>query len=249
MTARKGLPYFWVPAAQDKLHQNLCRQRSLVSVGTHDLATLQVQPPFCSQPCSHPMPRESLCRTGRLREHLRQPAPSLMRSAYAWLPSTCTVFWGGGQMITLPCGMQHRTEQRTLRFCLCGQGPFSYEALPPSDITFVPLKQTREFRADALLQVRPCHRSCTPASLRMAQHLCQACLKDSSICMCILHAAVTRKVDTGTWVKSWHHPALDLDSCITRRTGTPALHARQLVPRSLAEHHCRPLKHRTLACP
>jgi phenylalanyl-tRNA synthetase beta chain len=29
---------------QDKLHQNLCRQRSLVSVGTHDLAT--VRPPF-----------------------------------------------------------------------------------------------------------------------------------------------------------------------------------------------------------
>ena len=27
---------------QDKLHQNLCRQRSLVSIGTHDLATLQV---------------------------------------------------------------------------------------------------------------------------------------------------------------------------------------------------------------
>ncbi len=30
---------------QDKLHQNLCRQRSLVAIGTHDLATLQVWPP------------------------------------------------------------------------------------------------------------------------------------------------------------------------------------------------------------
>ena len=29
---------------QDKLHANLCRQRSLVSMGTHDLATLQVWP-------------------------------------------------------------------------------------------------------------------------------------------------------------------------------------------------------------
>ena len=28
---------------QDKLHQNLCRQRSLVAVGTHDLSTLQVR--------------------------------------------------------------------------------------------------------------------------------------------------------------------------------------------------------------
>ena len=27
---------------QDKLHQNLCRQRSLVAIGTHDLGTLQV---------------------------------------------------------------------------------------------------------------------------------------------------------------------------------------------------------------
>lgn len=27
---------------QDKLHQNLCRQRSLVAIGTHDLGTVQV---------------------------------------------------------------------------------------------------------------------------------------------------------------------------------------------------------------
>jgi hypothetical protein len=59
---------------QDKLHQNLCRQRSLVAIGTHDLATVQ--------------------------------------------------------------------------------GPFTYEALPPQDIRFVPLKQEREFRADELMEVR-----------------------------------------------------------------------------------------------
>ena len=29
---------------QDKLHQNLCRQRSLVAIGTHDLAKIQVGP-------------------------------------------------------------------------------------------------------------------------------------------------------------------------------------------------------------
>ena len=28
---------------QEKLHQNLCRQRSLVAIGTHDLSTVQVQ--------------------------------------------------------------------------------------------------------------------------------------------------------------------------------------------------------------
>ncbi|PNW74324.1 hypothetical protein CHLRE_13g603900v5 [Chlamydomonas reinhardtii] len=57
---------------QDKLHQNLCRQRTLVAIGTHDLAKIQ--------------------------------------------------------------------------------GPFTYEALPPEDIRFVPLKQTREFNAKELMQ-------------------------------------------------------------------------------------------------
>jgi phenylalanyl-tRNA synthetase beta chain len=28
---------------QDKLHQNLCRQRSLVAIGTHDMSKLQVR--------------------------------------------------------------------------------------------------------------------------------------------------------------------------------------------------------------
>lgn len=59
---------------QDKLHQNLCRQRSLVAIGTHDLAKCQ--------------------------------------------------------------------------------GPFTYEALPPAEINFVPLKQTQKFRADELMDVR-----------------------------------------------------------------------------------------------
>lgn len=57
---------------QDKLHQNLCRRRTLVAIGTHDLDTLQV--------------------------------------------------------------------------------PFTYEALAPSQIKFVPLKQEKEFRADELME-------------------------------------------------------------------------------------------------
>ncbi|KAM3409349.1 hypothetical protein ACQJBY_001974 [Aegilops geniculata] len=56
---------------QDKLHQNICRKRTLVAIGTHDLDTLQ--------------------------------------------------------------------------------GPFSYEALPPQEINFIPLKQEQTFRADALM--------------------------------------------------------------------------------------------------
>uniref|UniRef100_A0A7N0URX8 phenylalanine--tRNA ligase n=1 Tax=Kalanchoe fedtschenkoi TaxID=63787 RepID=A0A7N0URX8_KALFE len=57
---------------QDRLHQNICRRRTLVAIGTHDLDTIQ--------------------------------------------------------------------------------GPFTYEALPPKDIKFVPLKQEKEFRADELME-------------------------------------------------------------------------------------------------
>ena len=57
---------------QDKLHQNICRRRTLVAIGTHDLGTIQ--------------------------------------------------------------------------------GPFSYEAHPPEDIKFTPLKQTREFNAAELME-------------------------------------------------------------------------------------------------
>ncbi|KAG9140550.1 hypothetical protein Leryth_016044 [Lithospermum erythrorhizon] len=57
---------------QDRLHQNICRRRTLVAIGTHDLDTIQP--------------------------------------------------------------------------------PFTYEALPPSEINFVPLKQTRNFRADELIE-------------------------------------------------------------------------------------------------
>jgi phenylalanyl-tRNA synthetase beta subunit len=59
-------------ALQDKLHQNLARQRTLVAIGTHDLDTLQ--------------------------------------------------------------------------------GPFTYEALPPEDIKFVPLNQTKSMNAVELMK-------------------------------------------------------------------------------------------------
>lgn len=59
-------------ALQDKLHSNLCRNRTLVAMGTHDMDTVK--------------------------------------------------------------------------------GPFHYRALPPKDIKFVPLNQTKEYRADELLE-------------------------------------------------------------------------------------------------
>ncbi|XP_073035766.1 phenylalanine--tRNA ligase beta subunit, cytoplasmic-like [Primulina eburnea] len=57
---------------QDRLHQNICRRRTLVAIGTHDLDTIK--------------------------------------------------------------------------------GPFTYEALPPPEINFIPLKQTKNFRADELME-------------------------------------------------------------------------------------------------
>ncbi|KAL3513523.1 hypothetical protein ACH5RR_026240 [Cinchona calisaya] len=57
---------------QDRLHQNICRRRTLVAIGTHDLDTIE--------------------------------------------------------------------------------GPFTYEALPPSEINFVPLKQTKKFAANELME-------------------------------------------------------------------------------------------------
>ncbi|KAK9676409.1 hypothetical protein RND81_11G075200 [Saponaria officinalis] len=57
---------------QDRLHQNICRRRTLVAIGTHDLDTID--------------------------------------------------------------------------------GPFTYEALPPEQITFVPLKQVKKIRADELME-------------------------------------------------------------------------------------------------
>ena len=59
-------------ALQDKLHQNLARQRTLVSIGTHDMDSLK--------------------------------------------------------------------------------GPFTYEALPPKDIKFVPLNQTQEMDGEELME-------------------------------------------------------------------------------------------------
>jgi phenylalanyl-tRNA synthetase beta chain len=59
-------------ALQDKLHQNLARQRTLVSIGTHDMDSLK--------------------------------------------------------------------------------GPFTYEALPPKDIKFVPLNQTQEMNGEELME-------------------------------------------------------------------------------------------------
>lgn len=77
---------------QDKLHQNICRKRSLVAIGTHDYDTIQ--------------------------------------------------------------------------------GPFTYDAKPPSDIKFIPLNQTKEFTAEELMQLYSTH-----AQLKQYLHI----IKDSPV--------------------------------------------------------------------
>lgn len=72
-------------ALQDKLHQNLARQRTLVSIGTHDLDTIK--------------------------------------------------------------------------------GPFSYEALPPEDIEFVPLNQEKNMNAKELMEFYEVYQKPSQASL------------------------------------------------------------------------------------
>lgn len=53
------------------------------------------------------------------------------------------------------------------------QGPFTYEALPPEEIKFVPLKQTQEFKANDLMQVRSACSCCLGGIVRR-QPVCLA---------------------------------------------------------------------------
>lgn len=65
------------------------------------------------------------------------------------------------------------------------QAPFTYEALPPEDIKFVPLKQTREFNAKDLMQVGALPR-CVP---------CCALAGCNALSMCM----VLVRAERGAW--------------------------------------------------
>ena len=68
---------------QDKLHQNLCRQRSLVAIGTHDLDTIQARSPGnavlrnCTEPDGRREGRKKrLCRgRSRTRRWTQETSP------------------------------------------------------------------------------------------------------------------------------------------------------------------------------
>ena len=71
---------------QDKLHQNLCRQRSLVAIGTHDLSTLQVCPTALptAAACTPDVWARTICppcRSALLPCPLLLPAPQMSRHA------------------------------------------------------------------------------------------------------------------------------------------------------------------------
>lgn len=69
------------------------------------------------------------------------------------------------------------------------QGPFTYEALPPDQINFVPLKQTREFKANDLMQVRVVGRIGRlhwPSNPSHAKHFLTCwCMQNVALCACV----------------------------------------------------------------
>lgn len=79
-------------------------------------------------------------------------------------------WWGkrGHLSAVSSAGSTHHTPWATPLACIPPhthvQGPFTYEALPPQMIKFVPLKQTLEFQADELMQVRPGMPTCCERS-------------------------------------------------------------------------------------
>ncbi|KAG5565415.1 hypothetical protein RHGRI_001338 [Rhododendron griersonianum] len=96
---------------QDRLHQNICRRRTLVAIGTHDLDT--IDGPFTYE-------LDIVCE---LNEE-------------AVVEALMAV--GGGGVEVIVGGVVEVFV--------------GVEALPPSDINFVPLKQVKNFRADELME-------------------------------------------------------------------------------------------------
>ncbi|KAH1248542.1 Phenylalanine--tRNA ligase beta subunit, cytoplasmic [Glycine max] len=111
---------------QDKLHQNICRRRTLVAIGTHDLDTLE-----------GPFTYENiwvLCLRKREAYSL-----VLIRKVSCCL-GTLVDCDGHASL----CFDSEVIGVKGITVLL--------DALPPSSITFTPLKQERNFRADDLME-------------------------------------------------------------------------------------------------
>ena len=57
------------------------------------------------------------------------------------------------------CGDQQPRPDRQHILCAALQGPFTYEALRPEEINFVPLKQKKTYQSRQLLEVTSCFSS------------------------------------------------------------------------------------------
>lgn len=145
---------------QDKLHQNLCRQRSLVAIGTHDLSKVKVRharAAVAGVPRTH---QSQLCSAGCSEKRCCMSASGIAAQGMAHHVAL------SGWVVPL-----HETRYVVFLATLCAhpalrstawevrsqslshaQGPFAYRAMDPTDITFVPLKQTQPFQADQLMQ-------------------------------------------------------------------------------------------------
>ncbi|KAI8556759.1 hypothetical protein RHMOL_Rhmol05G0280000 [Rhododendron molle] len=122
---------------QDRLHQNICRRRTLIAIGTHDLDT--IDGPFTYEYAMYRGPRW----------RLEDPGPATRRNEL------------GHRQLDIVWELNEEAVVEALMAVgggVLSRGGGGVEvivggvALPPSDINFVPLKQVKNFRADELME-------------------------------------------------------------------------------------------------
>ncbi|KAI5646864.1 b3/4 domain-containing protein [Phthorimaea operculella] len=126
---------------QDKLHQNICRKRTLVAIGTHDLDT--IQGPFVYDA----LPPDQI-KFQALNQPQEMTATQLMDLysgpfVYDALPPEQIKF----QALNQP---QEMTATQLMDLY---SGPFVYDALPPDQIKFQALNQPQEMTATQLMEL------------------------------------------------------------------------------------------------
>ncbi|KAF7154586.1 hypothetical protein RHSIM_Rhsim01G0138800 [Rhododendron simsii] len=139
---------------QDRLHQNICRRRTLVAIGTHDLDT--IDGPFTYEYGIYHDPRQRLEDPGpadRCSE-LKHRQLDIVRELNGEAVVEALMAVGGGVVI-----VEAMLVDLVVAFVVAAgvvaelvAVGVDLAALPPSDINFVPLKQVKNFRADELME-------------------------------------------------------------------------------------------------
>ncbi|XP_026684052.1 phenylalanine--tRNA ligase beta subunit-like, partial [Diaphorina citri] len=147
---------------QDKLHQNICRKRTLVAIGTHDLDTIKgpfiydAKPPseIRFQPLNQTKEYSGteimdLYATSQIRPHavaavLRNITLNEERYA-SFIELQDKLHQNICRKRTLVAIGTHDLD--TIK------GPFIYDAKPPSEIRFQPLNQTKEYTGTEIMDL------------------------------------------------------------------------------------------------